>query len=383
MRRRSPWGSTPRRKRYTPEFKAEAIRLVQTSDRPVTEIAAHLGVTAKSLHEWIAAVRPAPPTRLTSDERTELQALRRECATADGARHPKKSHGLLRPGEQLSFRFIAAEKATYPVWALCRALDVSPSGYYAWRGRPLSPRAQTDIGLGHAIRVAHATSGGRYGSPRVHRAVRAEGHPVGRRRVIRLMRAAGLRARPHRRFRVTTDSRHAFAVPADLVQRQFRPAAPNQVWAADITYLDTADGWLYLAVILDLFSRRVIGWAVRRTLHTDVVNAALHLALGRRHPAPGLIHHSDRGVQYASGEYQRLLARQGIVPSMSRRGDCWDNAVVESFFSTLKHELDPRGWRTEAAATAALATYIDGFYNPVRLHSTLDYQPPNVFEAAV
>ncbi len=281
----------------------------------------------------------------------------------------------------MSFRFIAAEKATYPIRALCRALDVSPSGYYAWCARPLSPRAQADRTLSHAIRVAHVTSRGRYGSPRVHRAVRAHGHVVGRNRVIRLMRAAGLRARPRRSFRVTTDSRHRFAVPANLVQRQFRPAAPNRVWAADITYLPTAEGWLYLAVILDLFSRRVIGWAVRPTLHTDLVSAALHLALGRRQPAPGLIHHSDRGVQYASDDYQRLLARQGIVPSMSRRGDCWDNAVVESFFSTLKHELNTH-WPTAAAATGALATYIDGFYNPVRLHSTLDYQPPNAFEAA-
>jgi transposase InsO family protein len=282
----------------------------------------------------------------------------------------------------LSFRFIATEKARYPIRVLCRALDVSPSGYYAWRARPQSPRAQADIGLGHAIRVAYATSGGRYGSPRVHRAVRADGHAVGRNRVIRLMRAAGLRARPRRRFRVTTDSRHGWPIPANLVQRQFRPAAPNHVWAADITYLETAAGWLYLAVILDLFSRRVVGWAVRRTLQTDLVTAALHLALGRRQPAPGLVHHSDRGVQYASDAYQRLLTRHGIIPSMSRRGDCWDNAVVESFFSTLKHELETRDWPTEAAATAALATYIDGFSNPIRLHSTLDYQPPNGFEAA-
>jgi transposase InsO family protein len=211
--------------------------------------------------------------------------------------------------------------------------------------------------------------------------VRANGHAVGRNRVIRLMRAAGLRARPRRRFRVTTDSRHPWPVPANLVQRQFRPAAPNQVWAADITYLEAVDGWRYLAVILDLYSRRVIGWAMRRTLHTDLVSAALHLALGRRQPAPGLVHHSDRGLQYASGDYQRLLTTHGIVPSMSRRGDCWDNAVVESFFSTLKHELETRRWPTDAAATVAIAAYIDGFYNPVRLHSTLDYQSPNVFEA--
>jgi putative transposase len=283
----------------------------------------------------------------------------------------------------VTFRFIAAEKATYPIRTLCRALAVSPSGYYAWRSRPASRRSETDIGLRHAIRVAHAASRGRYGSPRIHRVVRAQGHAVGRNRVIRLMRAEGLSARRRRRFRVTTESQHAWPVPANLVRRQFRPAAPYHVWAADITYLETAEGWLYLAVVLDLFSRRVIGWALRLTLHTDLVCAALHLALGRRQPAPGLVHHSDRGLQYASAEYQRLLTEHGIVPSMSRRGDCWDNAVVESFFSTLKQELETRRWPTYAAAMTAIAAYIDGFYNPVRLHSTLDYQPPNAFEAAV
>jgi transposase InsO family protein len=268
---------------------------------------------------------------------------------------------------------MAAEKATYPIRALCRALEVSPSGYYAWRSRPASPRRQADVGLCHAIRVAHAASRGRYGSPRLHRAVRVHGHRVGRNRVIRLMRAAGLRARPRRRFRVTTDSAHQWPVPPNLVQRQFRPAAPNRTWAADITYLETITGWVYLAVVLDLYSRRVVGWAVRPTLQTELVCAALHLALG---------HHSDRGTKYASADYQRLLTAHRITPSMSRRGDCWDNAVVESFFSTLKQELAPAYWPTEAAATRAIATYIESFYNPVRLHSTLGYQSPNAFEAA-
>ena len=282
----------------------------------------------------------------------------------------------------MTFRFIAAEKATYPIRTLCRALAVSPSGYYAWRSRPVSRRAEAEIGLRHAIRVAHAASRGRYGSPRLHRAVRAHGHAVGRNRVIRLMRAEGLRARPRRRFRVTTDSAHRWPVSTNLVQRQFRPTAPNRTWAADITYLETTTGWVYLAVILDLYSRRVVGWAVRPTLRTDLVCAALHLALGRRQPTVGLVHHSDRGTQYASAEYQRLLTAHGITPSMSRRGDCWDNAVVESFFSTLKQELEPPRWPTEAAATSAVATYIESFYNPVRLHSTLGYQSPNSFEAA-
>jgi putative transposase len=281
----------------------------------------------------------------------------------------------------VTFGFIQAEKATYPIRLLCRVFDVSSSGYYAWRSRPESPRAQTDRRLRHVIRVAHAESRGRYGSPRVLRAVRARGYTVGRNRVIRLMRADALRGRRRRRFRVTTDSQHQWAVPANLVQRHFRPSARNQVWAADVTYIDTVEGWVYLAVILDLYSRRVVGWATRSTLQTELVTAALHVAVGHRHPTPGLVHHSDQGVQYASAEYQRLLAVHGIVPSMSRRGDCWDNAVVESFFSTLKQELPTSRWPTRAAATRAIGDYVDRFYNPVRLHSTLNYQAPNAFEA--
>jgi putative transposase len=281
----------------------------------------------------------------------------------------------------MTFGFIHAEKATYPIRRLCRALDVSPSGYYAWRSRPAPARIVVDRRLSQAIRVVHAESRGRYGSPRVLHALRTHGHRLGRNRVMRLMRAEGLRARPRRRFWVTTDSQHQYPVPVDLVQRQFRPAAANQIWVADVTYLDTADGWLYLAVVLDLYSRRVVGWATRDTLHTELATAALHLALGNRRPAPGLIHHSDQGVQYASTDYQRVLAAHGVVASMSRRGDCWDNAVAESFFSTLKSELETRRWPSRGTAAAALSAYIDGFYNPVRLHSTLDYQAPNVFES--
>jgi putative transposase len=281
----------------------------------------------------------------------------------------------------VTFRFIEAEKATFPIRALCRALEVSPSGYYAWRSRGPSPRARADIGLRHAIRVVHAESCGRYGSPRIHRAIQARGFLAGRNRVIRLMQAEGLRARRRRRFRVTTDSRHACPVAANLVQRRFVAHRPNQLWVADLTYLPTARGWLYLAVILDVFSRRVVGWAVRPTLHTDLVSAALQLALGRRRPPRGLIHHSDRGLQYASAAYQRLLATHGLVASMSRRGDCWDNAVAESFFSTFKHEVDSTAWTTLCVATTTIADYIDGFYNRVRLHSTLDYQSPDQFEA--
>jgi len=282
----------------------------------------------------------------------------------------------------MTFAFIDAEKATCPVRTMCRVLEVSPSGYYAWRGRGPSSRGHRDLGVRHAIRVAHAESRGRYGSPRIHQAIRARGFAVGRNRVIRLMRAEGLQARRRRRFRLTTDSAHPHRIARNLVRRQFHPTRQNVIWAADVTALPTATGWAYLAVILDLYSRAVVGWAVRPTCTTALPLAALHVALGRRQPPRGLVHHSDRGVQYASGEYQRVLAAHGLVPSMSRRGNCWDNAVVESFFSTLKQELDATHWANEPAAAHAVGEYIDRFYNPQRLHSTLGYQSPAAFEAA-
>jgi putative transposase len=216
---------------------------------------------------------------------------------------------------------------------------------------------------------------GRYGSPRLQQALRARGFCVGRHRVIRLMRADGLQARGRRRFRVTTDSAHPHRIARNLVQRRFHPVRPNVIWAADVTYLPTTTGTACLAVVLDLYSRCVVGWAVRPWLQTELTTAALHRALGRRQPPRGLVHHSDRGVQYASGAYQRVLATHGIRASMSRRGDCWDNAVVESFFSTLKRELGVPVWPNVLAATTAIAEYIDGFYNPRRLHqhSAIDH----------
>jgi len=269
------------------------------------------------------------------------------------------------------------------VQTLCRALTVSPSGFYAAQQRGPSQRAQADVRLRHAIRVVHAESRGRYGSPRVQRAVRTLGLQVGRRRIIRLMQAEGLRARVRRRFVVTTTREPRHRAAPHRLQRQFQPIAPNHVWAGDLTYLWTADGWLYLAVLLDLYARRVVGWAAQSTLSADLVLSALHMALGRRQPAPGWLHHSDRGRQYTSAVYQRALARAGAVSSMSRRANCWDNAVVESFFSTLKQELEPTDGLTRAMATTAIARYIETFYNPVRLHSTLGYQSPVAYEAAI
>ncbi len=254
------------------------------------------------------------------------------------------------------------------------------SGFYAAQRRPVSARGTLDTALRQRLRVEHAAAHYRYGSPRLHQRLQAAGYTVGRNRVIRLMRAEGLRACRRPRVRHTTQSGHAQPVAPNRLAGAFTAARPNTVWAADLTYLETADGWLYLAVILDLYARRVVGWATGTTLATALPLAALRRALAHRRPAPGLLHHSDRGVQYASAAYQAVLARHGLRCSMSRRGNCYDNAVVESFFSSLKQELGVARWPSRDAAAQAVADYIERFYNPERLHSTLAYQSPVTFE---
>lgn len=262
---------------------------------------------------------------------------------------------------------------------MCRVLAVSRAGYYAWRGRAPSAHAQQDTRLRVAIRAIHAASRRRYGSPRIHRELTAQQWPCSRKRVARLMRLDGLCGKRRRRYRSTTQTDGTPPAPNRL-RRAFQVAALNQVWASDVTACATADGWLYLAVVLDLASRRVVGWAAGGTAGQDLTLAALRPALARRTPAPGLLHHSDRGAHYTATVYQRLLAAHGATISMSRRGDCWDNAVVESFFATLKTELlDETTWRSRAEGIDALRQYIN-WYNGQRLHSTLHYMSPARFE---
>jgi transposase InsO family protein len=279
------------------------------------------------------------------------------------------------------FAFIAAEKASFPVRVLCRVLDVSRAGFYAWEARAPSGHAQADARLGVEIAAIHAESRERYGSPRVHAELRDRGHRTSRKRVARLMRHHQLASRRRRRFRATTDSRHPFPVAPNVLARQFAQGAPDRAWVTDITYMPTGEGWLYLAVILDLCSRVVVGWAMSERITRELTLDALDMALVQRRPGPGLLHHSDRGSQYASGDYQQALAAEGIVCSMSRRGNCWDNAVAESFFATVKVELahDAR-WETRAAARTALFEYIEVFYNGQRRHSSLGYLSPRAFE---
>lgn len=282
----------------------------------------------------------------------------------------------------MRFQFIAAEKAKaqYPVSLLCRCLRVSRSGFYDWARRGPSARVQQDARLIAQLRLAHADSRQTYGRPRLCRALHERGIAISGKRVARLMRVAGLRARGRRRFIVTTDSRHNFAIAPNRLRRRFRPRRVNRVWAADMTACRLQHGWCYLAVVLDLASRRVIGWAVGRTPAPDLAIAALTPALARGPRHAGLVHHSDRGIPYASDRFRTVLARYGIRASMSRTGDCWDNAPVESFFSSFKAEASPdHPWSDQHTATTAIREYLN-FYNHRRLHSTLDYQSPVAFE---
>jgi transposase InsO family protein len=276
---------------------------------------------------------------------------------------------------------VRREEDNYAVLRLCRAVEVSRSGYYAWRRQMESDRTRANRSLLEAIREIYEGSRGIYGAPRIHHELGIRGHHCGRHRVARLMRRAGLRARMKRRYRVTTRSEHRHPTAPNLLAQRFRAERANQAWVADITYIATREGWLYLAVVIDLYSRSVVGWTTSGTMTRALVIDALYVALGRRNASSGLLHHSDRGSQYASNEYQLLLAREGFVCSMSGRGNCYDNAVAESFFHTLKTELvHHHRCETRTEAHASLFEYIEGFYNRQRKHSALGYQSPSEYE---
>jgi transposase InsO family protein len=268
---------------------------------------------------------------------------------------------------------------------MCRVLAVWPSGFYAAHRRAPSARARRDQALRLKVRAAHTQSRQRYGAPRVHAELQAQGEHVAKKRIARLMREDGLVGRRPRRFVRTTDSGHADPIAPNGLDRQFGVDAGselNRVWVSDITYLPTREGFLFLAIVLELASRRVVGWAMRATLEADLALAALRMALADRQPPPGLLHHSDRGTQYTCGAYRGLLTAHGLVASMSKKGDCWDNAVAESFFATLESELILEAdWLTRDAARQAVFEYIEAWYNRERRHSSLGYRSPAQYEA--
>ena len=279
------------------------------------------------------------------------------------------------------YRFIAAERAGHSVKTLCRVFGVRRSGFHAWLSRPLSARAVSDQLLLERVRQLHVASRRTYGSPRIYRDLRADGVAVGRKRVERLMRQAGISGTVKRRRGRTTVRVPGVRVAEDLVKRDFQPAAPNRLWVADITYLRTWEGWLYLAVVVDCYSRRVVGWALEDHLRAGLVVDALEQALQRRRPERGLVHHSDQGSQYVSLAFGRRCRLAGIEQSMGGRGSAYDNALCESFFKTLKSELvDRRSWPMKPELRTAVFDYIECFYNRQRRHSSLDYRSPAEYE---
>lgn len=282
---------------------------------------------------------------------------------------------------------ITAHGGQFPVRLMCRALDVSLSGYYDAKARLAqgpSPHALADARLRVSVRATFAQCRGRYGAPRVHRELRTNGVTISKKRVARLMREDQLQARTPRAFVCTTDSAHAEPIAPNLLERQFAVSdhpVPNRTWVGDMTYIPTRSGWLYLAVLIDLATRGIVGWATSASLFTALPLMALQHAVARRQPAAGLVHHTDRGSQYASGDYRDALAGYGMIQSMSRKGDCWDNAVAESFFATLEHELlTGTVFSSHRAANAAIFDFIEHWYNPVRRHSTLQYLSPQQYE---
>ena len=281
----------------------------------------------------------------------------------------------------MKYAFVHVSSVAFPVSAMCRLLNVSTSGFYDWRKQPVTRREERDVSLRRRVRSAFDASRKTYGSPRVHAELCATGEAVSRRKVATLMREEGLVARKRRRFQATTDSKHDDPIAPNVVDRSFVTEEKNDTWVTDVTCIWTRNGWLFLAVMIDLFSRRVVGCAMSISNDTVLALDALRDAVRKRQPGCGLVHHSDRGSPYASADYRAELQRLGMIASMSRKGDCWDNAVAESFFSTLKTELiHGRIFASQDQASAAIAEYIDRFYNPRRRHSHLGYLSPIEFE---
>ena len=281
----------------------------------------------------------------------------------------------------MKFRFISDHRETFKVGRMCKLLNVSRSGYHAWFKRPASRRKRENRALEAKIRVLHAASHGIYGAPRIHQDLSDDDIRCSKNRVARIMRKAGIRSRTKKKFKATTNSKHNFPVAPNLLNRKFKSTAPDHTWVGDITYVHTNEGWLYLAVLLDLFNREVIGWSTSSRLTRQLAIDALQMAFGRRNPGKNLMHHSDQGSQYASNDYQKILKEHDVICSMSRKGNCYDNAVAESFFGRLKSVwVNHNRYLSRSEATQSIFYYIEIFYNRKRRHSSVDYVTPQEYE---
>ena len=376
------------RRKFTREFKLEAVRLIKGRGVSYVQASQDLGVHVSQLRDWVKKLSDDPQHAFPGlgqmkPEQAEIARLQREVTKLKAERDIlKKSRGLLREGIDVKFGFIARHRGIWPAGWLCGALGVSRGGFYAWLTRPRSQRSHDDEELGTKVRISFVASDRTYGARRVWHDLLAEGVSCGLHRIERLMRLQALRARPRRR-RLPPDlgERQATAVAPNVLDRGFEASAPNRKWIADFTYVWTAEGWLYVAAVIDLFSRRVVGWSMKAEMTAQLVTDALMMAVWRRGKPDALLHHSDRGSQYTSEQFQRLMADHGVVCSMSRSGNVWDNAAMESFFSSLKTERTARKtYRMRDEAKADVFDYIERFYNAKRRHSTIGYRSPMEFD---
>ncbi|WP_201520216.1 IS3 family transposase [Klebsiella pneumoniae] len=369
-------------KRYPEEFKTEAVKQVVDRGYSVASVATRLDITTHSLYAWIKKYGPDPSTnKEQSDAQAEIRRLQKELKRVTDERDIfKKSRGVLRKTVRLRYAFIRDNSCCWPVRLLCRVLDVHPSGFYAWLQQPHSQRHQADLRLTGQIKQFWLESGCVYGYRKIHLDLRDSGQQCGINRVWRLMKRVGIKAQVGYRSPRARKGEASIVSPNRL-QRQFNPDAPDERWVTDITYIRTHEGWLYLAVVVDLFSRKIIGWSMQSRMTKDIVLNALLMAVWRRNPEKQVLVHSDQGSQYTSHEWQSFLKSHGLEGSMSRRGNCHDNAVAESFFQLLKRErIKKKIYGTREEARSDIFDYIEMFYNSKRRHGSSDQMSPTEYE---
>ncbi|WP_105609564.1 IS3 family transposase [Cronobacter sakazakii] len=369
-------------KRYPEEFKTEAVKQVVDRGYSVASVATRLDITTHSLYAWIKKYGPDSSTnKEQSDAQAEIRRLQKELKRVTDERDIfKKSRGVLRKAVRLRYAFIRDNTCCWPVRLLCRVLDVHPSGFYAWLQQPHSQRHQADLRLTGQIKQFWLESGCVYGYRKIHLDLRDSGQQCGVNRVWRLMKRVGIKAQVGYRS-ARARKGEASIVSPNRLQRQFNPDAPDERWVTDITYIRTHEGWLYLAVVVDLFSRKIIGWSMQSRMTKDIVLNALLMAVWRRNPQKQVLVHSDQGSQYTSHEWQSFLKSHGLEGSMSRRGNCHDNAVAESFFQLLKRErIKKKIYGTREEARSDIFDYIEMFYNSKRRHGSSDHMSPTEYE---
>ncbi|HIB5011334.1 TPA: IS3 family transposase [Klebsiella quasipneumoniae subsp. quasipneumoniae] len=372
--------------RFTPEFKEEAVRQITERGYSIAEVSERLGVSAHSLYKWLRAVKPdnnGQQAQDLLDARTEILRLKAQLKRTEEERDIlKKGSAVFFKGARLKYRFINDHREIWSIVTMCRVLKVSRAGFYVWLHNPVSAGEKDNQRLLALIRDSYTLSGGVYGYRRIHGDLREIGEVCSRNRVAKIMRKNRIQAIHGYKVPRGTRGRPSLIAP-NRVQREFTVVKPNQVWVTDITYIRTWQGWLYLAVVIDLFARNVVGWSMKPTLSRELALDALLMAVWRRKPSENVIVHSDQGSQYGSDDWQRFCRANNLAPSMSRRGNCWDNAVAESFFSSLKKErIRKRIYKTRDMARADIFDYIEVFYNRNRRHSHLGGVSPEAFEKA-